>query len=189
MASEEVDLVLEESKDSMDKGVAAFATEAAKVRTGRASPGLLDGVMVDYYNTPTPLKKLATVNVPEPRLIVVQPFDPQGISDIERGILKANLGLTPSNDGKVVRVPIPELSEERRRELVKQVKKLAEEHKQGVRHARRDAISMLKDLQKEGSIDEDESRRGQSKVQDLTDAATTEIDKQVETKEEEILRV
>jgi ribosome recycling factor len=160
-----------------------------RIRTGRANPALLDGVQVDYYGTPTPLKSLATISVPEPRLITVQPFDKNSLGEIERAILKADVGLTPANDGKMLRVPIPELTEERRRDLVKQVKKMAEDHKVGVRNARRDSVSMLKDLQKEGGVSEDDSKQAQKKVQTLTDDFTVQIDDVANAKEEEILTI
>jgi ribosome recycling factor len=187
MAEEE--LVLEEAKDAMDKSLAGLLKEMSRVRTGRANPAILDGVMVDYYGTATPLKSLATVNVPEARLITVQPFDPASLAAIERAILKEDLGLTPINDGKIVRVPIPELTEERRKELVKQVRKMGEDHKLGIRHARRDGIAMLKEFEKSGELDGDASRRAQKKVQDLTDEATQKIDDSVSAKAEEILKI
>jgi ribosome recycling factor len=189
MPSEEVQLVLDECKTAMDKSVASFQTDISKLRTGRANPALLDGVSVDYYGTPTALRKLATISVPEPRLLTIQPFDPKALAEIERGILKAGLGLTPKNDGKVVRVPIPELTEERRRELVKHMNKIAEEHKQSIRGARRDSLALIKDLEREGSVDEDESRRTQKLVQDLTDQHCARIDELAGKKEQEILTV
>ena len=189
MASEELELILDECKSSMEKAAENFRAETSKLRTGRANPALLDAVMVDYYGTPTPLKRLATLSVPEPRLITIQPFDPQGLADIEKGILKADLGLTPNNDGKLIRVPIPELTEERRREIVKQMRRTAEEHKQSVRGVRRESISMLKDLEKGKEIDEDESRRAQKKVQDLTDEYCGRVDETATKKEQEILTV
>ena len=173
----------------MEKATDNFRSETSKLRTGRANPALLDAVMVDYYGTPTPLKRLATISVPEPRLITIQPFDPQGLGDIEKGILKADLGLTPNNDGKLIRVPIPELTEERRRDIVRQMKKTAEEHKQSVRGVRRDSIAMVKDLEKSKEIDEDESRRSQKKIQDLTDEYCGEVADVAAKKEEEILTV
>jgi ribosome recycling factor len=189
MASEEVQLVLEEGKAAMDKSVGSFQSDIAKLRTGRANPALLDGIIVDYYGTPTALRKLATVSVPEPRLLTIQPFDPKAAADIERAILKSDLGLTPKNDGKLVRVPIPELTEERRRDLVKHMKKIAEEHKKSIRGARRDSLSLIKDLEKEGQVDEDESHRAQKSVQDLTDQHCARIDELATKKEQEILTV
>jgi len=187
MPSQEIKDVLDSCKESMDKTVGNLQAELAKVRTGRASPGLLDGVMVDYYGTPTPLKKLASVSAPEPRLLVVQPFDVSAVANIEKGIMKSDLGLMPQKDGKLIRVPIPELTGERRKELVKHIKHVAEEHKQSVRHERRDALELLKDL--EGSIEEDEIRRAQKSVQDLTDAHCAKVDEHAARKEKEILTV
>ena len=139
------DLVLEEARELMEKTMESLHIDLSKIRTGRANPGLIENLNVDYYGTPTRLRSLATLSAPEPRLLIVQPFDPSGMDAIERAILKAEMGLSPINDGKVLRVPVPELTEERRRDLVKSVKKIAEDHKLGVRHARRDAIAMLKD--------------------------------------------
>jgi ribosome recycling factor len=183
------DLVLDEAKDAMDKSLGGLLKEMARVRTGRANAAILDGVMVDYYGTPTALKSLATINVPEARLITVRPFDPATAGGIERAILKEDLGLMPINDGKVVRVPIPELTEERRKDLMKQVRKMGEDHKLGIRHARRDAIAMLKELEKSGDLDGDTSKRAQKKVQDLTDEATQKIDDSISAKAEEILKI
>lgn len=189
MASEDLELVLEEAKEAMQKSLDGFARELGRIRTGRANPSLLEGVTVEYYGSQTPLKSLATVSAPEPRLLVVQPFDPSSIPEIERAILKADLGLTTTSDGKLVRVPIPELTEERRRDLVKNVKKLSEDHKVGVRSARRDAISMLKQMKDDGDISEDDSRRGQAQVQDLTDRFTAKVDEATSAKEKEILTI
>ena len=189
MADEDVDLVLTEGKEAMEKSVNSLLHELSRIRTGRANPVLLEGVIVTYYDSPTPLKTLATINAPEPRLLTVQPFDTGTIPEIERAILKSDLGLSPVNDGKLLRIPIPELTEERRRDLVKQVKKMAEDHKVGVRGARRDSISMLKDLEKDGDLTKDESRAGQRKIQELTDDYTLKIDEVIASKEEEILRI
>jgi ribosome recycling factor len=189
MAEEDVALVLDEARAAMEKSVDSLTRDLTRIRTGRANPALLDGVQVDYYGTPTPLKSLATISVPGPRLITVQPFDKNSLGEIERAILKADVGLTPANDGKLLRVPIPELTEERRRDLVKQVKKMAEDHKVGVRNARRDSVSMLKDLQKEGGVSEDDSKHAQKKVQTLTDEFTARIDEVADAKEEEILTI
>ena len=187
MADDE--LVLDEARQGMAKSFEGLERDLVKIRTGRANPALLEGVMVDYYGTPTPLKSLATLSAPEARLLTIQPFDPGAIEAIEKGVLKADLGLTPVNDGKILRVPIPELTEERRRDLVKLVKKTGEDHKIGVRGARRDAIAMLKDLEKSHEISEDESRHSQKRVQDLTDEFVKKIDEVVSTKEEDILKI
>ena len=189
MAEEDLDLVLDESKQAMEKSLHSLLHEISKIRTGRANPVLLESLNVDYYDTPTPLKKLATINAPEARLLTVQPFDPSVLAAIERAILKSELGLTPVNDGKLLRLPIPELTEERRRELVKQVKKFGEDHKVGVRRARRAGLSLLKDQEKDGALPEDESRGGQKKIQDLTDAYVSKVDEALAAKEEEILRI
>jgi len=183
------DLVLEEAEEAMKKSLEALQRDVSRIRTSRANPVLLEGVMVDYYDTPTPLKKLATITAPEPRLLLVQPFDPSGIVGIERAIQKADVGLSPINDGKLLRLPVPELTEERRRELVKTVKKLGEDHKTGVRSARRDANSMLKDMQKDGELPKDESTRAQKKTQELHDAYIEKVDAVITAKEEEILHI
>ena len=183
------DLVLDEAREQMEKSMESLHIDLGKIRTGRASPALIENVSVDYYGTATAMRSLATISAPEPRLLVVQPFDPTAMVEIERAILKAELGLSPMNDGKVLRVPIPELTEERRRDLVKNVKKIAEEHKLGVRHARRDAISMLKEMQKDGELPEDDSKRAQKKAQDSHDECVKKIDEFVISKEQEILHI
>ena len=189
MPDESSDLVLGDAKEAMQKSVTGLAHDLAKIRTGRANPALLEGLMVDYYGTPTPIKKLAQLNAPEPRLITVQPFDRSAISEIEKAIHKANLGFSPVSDCKIVRVPIPELTEERRKVLVKQVKQLGEDHKVGVRNARRDAIAMAKEMQKDGDLGEDEAHALQEKIQKLTDDFSAQIDKAVEAKEADLLKV
>ena len=187
--SEEADLVMDEAQEAMDKSLRSLKAELQKVRTGRATTALLDGVQVDYYGAATPLNQLANLSVPDPRLIVISPFDKAVIGDVEKAILTSDLGLTPSNDGKVVRIPIPPLTEERRKELVKQVQRTAEDHKVGVREARRDALSMLKDLESEGSLPADDKRREEKKIQTLTDEFVAKIDQLKGQKEEEILQV
>ncbi len=189
MADEDAALVFDEAKASMEKAVRKLRAELQKVRTGRASTALLDGLQVDYYGTPTPLNQLANLSTPDPRLIVVAPYDKGSFGDIEKAILASDLGLTPSNDGKVVRIPIPPLTEERRKDLVKHVHRLAEVHKVGVREGRRDAVSMLKDLESEGAIPMDDRRREEKKIQALTDEYTKKIDDMSSQKEEEILQV
>ena len=189
MPDENSDRVLSEAKQEMQKSISGFAHDLGKLRTGRANPALLEGLTVDYYGTPTPLKKLAQLNAPEPRLITVQPFDRSAISEIEKAIHKANLGVSPVSDGKIVRVPIPELTEERRKDLAKQVKKLGEDHKVGVRNARRDAIAMAKEMQKSGDLAEDDARHLQDKIQKLTDDFIAQIDKAIDAKEAELLKV
>jgi ribosome recycling factor len=189
MSEEDVALVLDEAKQGMEKSIRSFRIDLQKVRTGRANPAILDGVQVDYYGTPTPLNQLANLSAPDPRLIVISPYDKGALPEIERAILKADLGLTPTNDGKLVRIPIPALTEERRRELVKQIKKSAEHHKIGVREARRGAVSLLKDLESDGSVPADERRRAEKAIQDLTDDRIKKLDEMTEQKEEEILQV
>jgi ribosome recycling factor len=181
--------VLEETKDRMGKSETAFETELGKVRTGRASQSMLDNVRVDYYGTQTPLPQMATVSVPESRLLTVKPWDASVINEVEKAILKANIGLTPSNDGKLIRISIPPLTEERRKEIVKSVGKTCEEFKVAVRNIRRDANEMLKDLQKEGDISEDDSFKAQKQVQDFTDASIKKLDDIFAVKEKEILEV
>jgi ribosome recycling factor len=158
------------------------------VRTGRANTALLDGILVDYYGTATPLNQLANLTVPDPKLIVIAPFDKGAMPAIERAVQTSDLGLTPSNDGRVIRIPIPPLTEERRKDLVKHVKKVAEDHKVGVREARRDSLSMLKDLESDG-LSSDDRRRAEKKVQDLTDTQVARIDEMCQAKEQEVLQV
>ena len=189
MSEEEVSIVMGEAREAMEKSIRSFRADLTKVRTGRANPAILDGVQVDYYGTPTPINQLANLTAPDPRLIVISPYDKGALPEIERAILKADLGLTPASDGKVVRIPIPPLTEERRKELVKQIKKSAEHHKIGVREARRGAVSMLKDLESEGSVPADERRRVEKAIQDLTDENVKKLDEMTERKEEEILQV
>src|ERR1051325_2653272 len=152
----------------MDKSVEHARNEFNTVRTGRASTGLLDRITVDYYGTPTPLKQLATINVPEPRMLTIQPFDPSTIKSIEKAIQESDLGLTPSNDGKLIRLPMPQPNEERRRELVKVVRKLAEDGRIAVRNVRRDVMHHLKELATSGEVGDDDERRAEERVQTLT---------------------
>ena len=173
----------------MSKSVEATHEHFNSVRTGRATPALLDRITIDYYGTPTPLKNLATINAPEPRMLTIQPFDPTAIKQIEKTILESDLGLTPSNDGKLIRLPIPQLTEERRKELVKIVKQMAEEGRVAVRNVRRDAIKHLGDLVKNGDVGDDEERAAESRVQKLTDEHTTRIDELLKRKEAEIMEV
>jgi ribosome recycling factor len=173
----------------MDKSVDHARNEFNTVRTGRASGALLDRITVDYYGTQTPLKQLATINVPEPRLLTIQPFDPGSVKSIERSIQESDLGLQPSNDGKVIRLPVPQLTEERRKELVKVVGHMAEEHRVAIRDVRRDAMKNLQDLVKKGDVGEDDERRAEQEVQKLTDAHTKTIDELLKHKEAEIMEV
>jgi len=181
--------VIEELRKEMERTLATFRKDLTRTRTGRASTALLDGIMVDYYGTKTPLNQLAGVAAPEPRLIVVTPYDKGALHEIERAIQHSDLGLQPVNDGKLLRLPIPELTAERRRDLVKHVHKVAEEYRVSMRNHRRDAIDMLKELEKEKEITEDDLHRAQEKVQDLTKDYIERVDKVLKAKEEEILEV
>jgi len=189
MAQEDVAIVYDEAKESMEKAIRSLRAEIQRVRTGRASTALLDGIQIDYYGTPTPLNQLANLTTPDLRLIVISPYDKSVIKAIEKAIQTSDLGLTPASDGKVVRIPIPPLTEERRKELVKHVHRLAEGHKVGVREARRDALGMLKDLESEGSLPQDDRRQGEKKMQSLTDDFIKKIEEMTAQKEEEILQV
>jgi ribosome recycling factor len=184
-----IDDFLGDATQRMDKSVEATHEHFNSVRTGRATPALLDRVSVDYYGTPTPLKNLATINAPEPRMLTIQPFDPTSIKQIEKTIQESDLGLTPSNDGKIVRLPIPQLTEERRKELVKVVRHMAEEGRVAVRNVRRDAIRHLEDLVKNGSVGDDEERAAETRVQKLTDEHVARIDDLLKRKEAEIMEV
>jgi ribosome recycling factor len=173
----------------MDKSVEATHEHFNSVRTGRASAALLDRITIDYYGTPTPLKNLATINSPEPRLLTIQPFDPSAIKQIEKTIMESDLGLTPSSDGKLVRLPIPQLTEERRKELVKLVRQMAEEGKVAVRNVRRDAIKHLEELVKNREVGDDEERSAEARVQKLTDEHVARIDEMLKRKEADIMEV
>jgi ribosome recycling factor len=173
----------------MEGSVSALRKELARLRTGRASTALLEQIMVDYYGTATPLNQLSTLSAPEPRLLVIQPFDRSAMGDIEKAILKSDLGLTPNNDGKIIRIPIPQLTEERRKDLVKHVKKIAEEYRVSVRNHRRVAIEQLKDAEKKKEITADDTKHGQDRVQKITDDFVGRIDKIVKAKEEEVMEV
>ena len=184
-----VDELLQDASRRMDTTVEHTRTEFNTVRTGRASAALLDRITIDYYGTATPLKQLATINVPEPRMLTVQPFDPSTIKAIEKSIQESDLGLTPSNDGKLIRLPMPQPNEERRKELVKVVRKLAEEGRVAVRNVRRDVMHHLQDLVKGGDVGDDEERRAEDRVQKLTDEHTKSIDELLKHKEAEIMEV
>lgn len=182
-------LVFDELKEDMQKVIQAFEKSLQKVRTGRASVSLLDGIKAEYYGVSTPLNQMATLSVPESRLIVIAPWDTSAIGGIEKAILKSDLGLTPSNDGKVIRISIPVLTEERRRELVKVVKKMAEECKIKLRNARRDANEQLKGLKKDNEISEDALFADQKDVQDMTDKYIEKTDVILAAKEKEIMEI
>ena len=173
----------------MKKTIAALKRDLGKVRTGRASAALLEDIRVEYYGTPTPLNQVATISIPESRLIVIQPWDKSILGEIERALLKSELGLTPQNDGKVIRLSIPRLTEERRRELVKVVRKMAEGSKVALRNIRRDAIEQLRKMEKEKEISKDELRQYQNEIQKLTDRYVEEVEQVVEAKEREIMEV
>ena len=181
--------IINEAKDRMGKSVGSLTGELKKVRTGRASLTIFDDIRVDYYGTKTILNQMATLAVPESRMITIQPWDMSVIKDIEKAILKSNLGLTPSNDGKIIRINIPPLTEERRRDIVKQVSKLCEDYRVAVRNIRRDANDMLKDLKKEGDASEDEIFKAQDSIQKSTDDHIKQIDDIFKTKEKEVLEV
>ena len=181
-----IDDLIQDATRRMDKSVESTHGELNSIRTGRASVGLLDRVQVDYYGQKTPLKQLATINVPEPRMLTVQPFDPNTMKEIERAIQESDLGLNPSNDGKMIRLPIPQLTEERRQELVKVARQIAEEGRVAVRNVRRDVIHHLKNEQNVGADDE---RRAEERVQKLTDDHVQKIDDLLKRKEAEITEV
>ncbi|MDA8141866.1 MAG: ribosome recycling factor [Desulfobacteraceae bacterium] len=177
----------QETRDRMAKTITAFKTELQRIRTGRASASLLDGIKVDYYGTLTPLNQMATIGVPESRLITIQPWDVSVIKEIEKTILRSDLGLTPSSDGKLIRIAIPPLSEQRRKDLVKLVHKGGEEYKVAVRNIRRDANELLKGFKKDGDISEDDAFKAQDQVQKITDEYIRQIDDITKAKEKEIL--
>jgi ribosome recycling factor len=184
-----VEELVKDAQTRMQKSVDHAHNEFNTVRTGRASAGLLDRIDVDYYGTKTPLKQLATIGVPEARMLTIQPFDPSSIRNIEKAVMESDLGLTPSNDGKLIRLPIPQLTEERRKELVKVVRSLAENHRIAVREIRRDAMKGLKDLVDAGSVGADDERRAEEQVQKLTDDHTKQIDDLLKHKEAEVMEV
>ncbi|MDZ7262254.1 MAG: ribosome recycling factor [candidate division KSB1 bacterium] len=181
--------IYKSTEEKMKKAVDSTRAELARIRTGKASSALLDSVRVNYYGSLVPLKQVASINVPEVRLITVQPWDRNMITEIEKAILKSDLGLTPVNDGVIIRLPIPQLSEERRRDLVRIVKKLGEEGRIAIRNTRRDANERLKKAEKEHQISEDDSHRGQDKIQELTDKYIKEIDELLKRKEQEIMEI
>jgi ribosome recycling factor len=184
-----IDELLDDGKRRMDKSVEATHHEFNTVRTGRASAALLDRITVDYYGQQTPVKQLATINVPEPRMLTVQPFDPGSLKSIERALMESDLGVTPSNDGKLIRLPIPALTEERRKELVKIVRHLAEDGRVAIRNVRRDVMHDLKELVREGEVGDDEERRAEDRLQKITDEHVHRIDDLLRRKEEEIMEV
>jgi ribosome recycling factor len=186
MANEDV---VKELKTRIDKTLADLKNELSKVRTGRASTALLDGIRVDFYGTPTPLSGVASVQSPEPRLITIKPWDKSVLKDIEKAIREANLGINPMNDGEIIRLPFPPLTEERRKEIAKQVKSKGEDHKVAIRNIRRDSNELLKTQLKDKKITEDDNKRLQEKVQKETDNGVAEVDKIVAAKEKEVMSV
>jgi len=182
-----IESIYQETRESMGKSVEALKNELKRIRTGRASLSILDGIKVDYYGTLTPLNQMATLAVPESRLITIQPWDVSVIKDIEKAILKSDLGLTPSSDGKIIRISIPQLTEDRRKELVKVVHKVCEEYKVSVRNFRRDSNELLKGMKKDGEIAEDDAFKSQEQVQTITNEHIELIDECYKEKEKEIL--
>jgi len=187
--TEMTDELLADAHERMGKSVDATQNEFGTVRTGRASPQILDRVVVDYYGAMTPLKQLATINAPEVRLVTVQPFDQSSMRTIEKAIMESGIGLTPSNDGKIIRLSVPELNEERRRELVKVVRGIAEEGRIKIRNIRRDVMHDLRELKKEGEVGEDDERRAEAELQQMTDKYVKRIDETLTDKEAELLEV
>lgn len=181
--------LFQEAEEKMKKTVEAMRKDLTSIRAGRANPALLDKVQVDYYGTMTPINQLATISAPEPRLLVIQPWDKSVIASIEKAILKSDLNLNPSNDGNIIRIPIPQLTQERRMELVKLVKKKAEEYRVHIRNIRREANDKIKSLEKDKSISEDEAKRAQDKIQKITDSYIEQVDTVLSNKEEEIMEV
>ena len=178
-----------EAEEKMKKTLKALGDDLNGIRTGRASAALFDRIRVDYYGTPTPLSQVATISIPEARLVVIQPWDKSLLGEIEKAIQKSELSLNPNNDGKVIRINIPPLTEERRKEFVKVVKNMAEQSRVAIRNIRRDANEDLKGLQKSGELSEDQEKRGADEMQKLTDRYVEEINKQIEAKEREILEI
>lgn len=176
-------------KERMEKTINNFSEKLSEVRAGRANPAILNKVKIDYYGTPTPINQVAGISVPEARLIVIQPWDASILKDIEKAILASDIGINPNNDGKVIRLSFPELNEERRKELVKDIKKMAEEAKVAVRAVRRDGIEEAKAEQKEGNITEDELKQAENEIQKITDKEIEEIEEILEKKEKEIMSV
>jgi ribosome recycling factor len=184
-----IDEVLSEAKSRMVKSIEVLQRDLAGIRTGRATPIILDNIKIDYYGTQTPLKQISTISAPEARLLIIQPWDNATLGDITKAIQKSDLGLNPSSDGHIIRLPIPPLSEERRKELVKSVHKRAEEGKVALRNIRRDSMDMFKDLEKEKEISQDEHKRAQTKLQEITDGFIAQVDQIAKDKESELLEV
>jgi len=181
--------IIDLARSEMEKAVEAFRHELTRVRTGRASTGLVEGLQVNYYGAKTPIRQVASLAAPEPRLIIITPYDKTALQEIEKAIQNSDLGLTPQNDGKIIRIPIPELTQDRRKELVKHIKKTAEDYRVSVRNHRRDANDMLKDVHKDKKITEDELRAAEAKVQQFTTEFIEKIDKILAAKDAEIMEV
>ncbi len=181
--------LLKHTEEKMNKTIAVLERDYKAVRAGRANASVLDRITVDYYGVPTPIQQMAAVSIPEPRILMIQPWDASSIKDIEKAILVSDIGINPQNDGRVIRLSFPPLTEERRKEIVKDVKKLAEENKVAVRNTRRDALEKLKGLKKANAITEDDEANGEKKIQKLTDNACKEIDELCAVKEKEILEI
>jgi ribosome recycling factor len=179
--------LLQETEDRMRKAVDVLESDLRAIRTGRASPALVERVMVDYYGTPTALNRLAVISAPEPQLLTIRPYDPGALGDIERAILKSELGLTPSNDGRIIRLPIPRLTEERRRDLARMVRQRVEEGKVALRNIRREALDDLREFEKEKLVSEDDFYRGKDDLQDLIDRYAKQMDEVSDRKQREIL--
>lgn len=178
-----------EIKEKMDKTISVFQTNLSEIRAGRANPAILNKIKVDYYGVSTPISQLAGISVPEARLIVIQPWEQSLLKEIEKEILKSDIGINPNNDGKVIRLSFPELNEERRKEIVKEIKKTSEDAKVSIRSIRRDGIDEFKSMQKESLITEDELRNAESEIQKLTDKSIEEIDKLTDAKEKEVMSI
>jgi len=182
-----MDLIYKDTKDKMEKAVVSLKQEFSRLRTGRATPALLDGIRVEYYGSLTPLNQVANISVPDPKMIVIQPWDHNAVTAIEKAIIKSELGLNPQTDGKLIRVPIPSLTDERRRDLTKLVKKLSEDTKVSIRNIRRQANDNIKAKEKDKSISEDDCKKGQDHIQKQTDDYIAQVDKLMQVKEKEIL--
>ena len=178
-----------EIKDKMNKTISVFAENLAEIRAGRANPAVLNKIMVDYYGVPTPISQVAGISVPEARLIVIQPWDASILKEIEKEILKSDIGINPNNDGKVIRLAFPELNEERRKEIVKDIRKMAEDAKVGIRNIRRDAMELARKQQKDSEMTEDELKVAEDEIQKITDKSVEEIDSILANKEKDVMSI
>lgn len=189
MNGDPIQKTLDSAREGMQKAIDHLRMELSSIRTGRASPAMLENVRVDYYGSSTPLNQVASVTAPQPDLLVVQPFDQNALTDIEKGIMQANLGLNPSNDGSTIRVPVPPLSEERRKELARKSNEIGEEAKISIRNTRRDAKDEIKTVQREENLSEDVRYGAEEELQEMTDEFTNKVDALIERKEQEIMQV